>query len=105
MEITRNAIEICKAGEDLYRKMAGTQEHFTRMGSALTSTVKHFNNLVGAVEGRGSVFSLAARLHELKIGQEEIAEITPIETATRELQSSHWDEPIALAASEENPDG
>jgi DNA recombination protein RmuC len=101
MEITRNAIEICKAGEDLYRKLAGTQEHFTRMGSALTSTVKHFNNLVGAVEGRGSVFSLAAKLHGLKIGQEEIAEVTPVESAARSLQSDHWDEPIALAASEE----
>jgi DNA recombination protein RmuC len=101
MEITRNAIEICKAGEDLYRKLAGTQEHFTRMGSALSSSVKHFNNLVGAIEGRGSVFSLAAKLHELKIGQEEITEIAPIEMATRALQSDHWDEPIALAAVEE----
>jgi DNA recombination protein RmuC len=101
MEITRNAIEICKAGEDLYRKLAGTQEHFTRMGSALSSSVKHFNNLVGAIEGRGSVFSLAAKLHELKIGQEEITEIAPIEMATRALQSDHWDEPIALAAGEE----
>lgn len=104
MEITRNAIEICKAGEDLYRKLAGTQEHFTRMGSALSSTVKHFNNLVGAVEGRGSVFSLAAKLHELKIGQEDIAEVLPIETAARTLQSDHWDEPIALAASQEVPE-
>ncbi len=101
MEITRNAIEICRAGEDLYRKLAGTQEHFTRMGTALTSTVKHFNNLVGAVEGRGSVFALAAKLHELKIGQEEIAEVAPIETTTRSLQSDHWDEPIALAAAEQ----
>ncbi len=104
MEITRNAIEICNAGEALYRKLAGTQEHFNRMGTALTSTVKHFNNLVGAVEGRGSVFSLAARLHELKIGQEEIDEVLPIETAARSLQSEHWDQSIALAASEETLD-
>ncbi len=99
MEITRNAIEICKAGEDLYRKLAGTQEYFTKMGSALNSTVKQFNSLVGAVEGRGSVFSLAAKLHELKIGQDEIAETLPIETAARELQSAHWDTSVALAAS------
>lgn len=102
MEITRNAIEICTAGENLYRKLAGTQEHFAKMGNALSSSVKHFNNLVGAVEGRGSVFSLAAKLHELKIGQEEIPEIAPIENATRALQSNHWDEPIAIAASTES---
>lgn len=101
MEITRNAIEICKAGEDLYRKLAGTQEHFTKMGNALTSSVKHFNNLVGAVEGRGSVFSLAAKLHSLKIGQQEIAEVTPIEAAPRALQSDHWDETVAIAATED----
>jgi DNA recombination protein RmuC len=104
MEITRNAIEICRAGEDLYRKLAGTQEHFTKMGNALASSVRHFNNLVGAVEGRGSVFSLAVKLHELRIGQHEIAEIAPIETGTRALQSDHWDEPIALAAAEEGSD-
>jgi DNA recombination protein RmuC len=101
MEITRNAIEICKAGEDLYRKLAGTQEHFTRLGNALSGSVRHFNNLVGAVEGRGSVFSLAAKLHALKIGQGEIAEVAPVESAARVLQSEHWDDPVALAAAEE----
>ena len=101
MEITRNAIEICNAGEALYRKLAGTQEHFTKMGNALSSTVNCFNKLVGAVEGRGSVFSLAAKLHELKIGQEEITEIAAVEAVPRSLQSSHWDEPIALAAAGE----
>ena len=101
MEITRNAIAICKAGEDLYKKLAGTQMYFTRLGNALNSSVKQYNDLVGAVEGRGSVFSLAQKLHELKIGQEEIAEVMPIEIGTRSLQSDHWDEPIALAAAEE----
>ncbi|MGH9617105.1 MAG: DNA recombination protein RmuC [Acidobacteriaceae bacterium] len=101
MEITRNAIAICKTGEDLYKKLAGTQGYFTRLGNALTSSVKQFNDLVGAVEGRGSVFSMASKLHQLKIGQDEIPELLPIESATRALQSEHWDEPLALAAAEE----
>lgn len=100
MEITRNAVEICNAGEALYKKLAGTQEHFIKTGNALVSTVKSFNNLVGAVEGRGSVFSLAAKLHELKIGQQEIAEIMPIEIAARSLQSDHWDGPMPLHTEE-----
>ncbi|MHB1673865.1 MAG: DNA recombination protein RmuC [Acidobacteriaceae bacterium] len=104
MEITRNAIAICKAGEDLYKKLAGTQGYFTKLGNALNSSVKQFNDLVGAVEGRGSVFSLASKLHELKIGQDEIPEVLPIENATRSLQSDHWDEPLALAAVEERPE-
>lgn len=101
MEITRNAIAICQAGEDLYRKLAGTQNYFQKLGNALNSSVKHYNDLVGAVEGRGSVFSLAMKLHQLKIGQEEIAEISPLETTTRALQSEHWDESLTLAAAEE----
>ncbi len=101
MEITRNAIAICKAGEELYKKLGGTQVYFTRLGNALNSSVKQFNDLVGAVEGRGSVFSLASKLHGLKIGQDEIPEVLPIDSATRGLQSDHWDEPLALAAAEE----
>jgi DNA recombination protein RmuC len=101
MEITRNAIAICKAGEDLYKKLAGTQGYFTRLGNALNSSVRQYNDLVGAVEGRGSVFSLASKLHELKIGQDEIPEVLPIEGATRGLQSDHWDESLTLAAAAE----
>lgn len=102
MEITRNAIAICQAGEDLYRKLSGTQGYFLKLGNALNSSVKQYNDLVGAVEGRGSVFSLATKLHQLKIGQEEIAEIPSLETATRTLQSEHWDEPVSLAAAEDS---
>ena len=104
MEITRNAIEICKAGEDLYKKLAGTQEHFNRLGNALNNSVKHFNSLRSAVSGRGSVFSLASKLHQLGIGQEEIPEISLIETAARTDQSDYPEGPIALAASEETLD-
>lgn len=102
MEITRNAIDICKAGDELYKKLAGTQGYFTDLGKALNNSVKHFNNLVGAVEGKKSVFSLASKLHQLGIGQEEIAEIAPVELSTRALQSDHWDVPLTLAAAEES---
>ena len=101
LEITRNAAAICKAGEDLYKKLAATQGYFSDLGKALNNSVKHFNSLVSAVEGRGSVFSLAAKLHELKIGQTEIAEIPMLESATHSLQSEHWGEPLTLAAAEE----
>lgn len=104
MEVARNAAAIRDTGEALYKKLAGTQDYFAKMGNALNSTVKHFNSLVGAVEGKGSVFSLAAKLHEFKIGQSDIAEVPPVEMAARPLQSDHWDEPIALAAGEAAPE-
>ena len=60
------------------------------MGNALTSTVRHYNNLIGSVEGRGSVFTYARKLHELHIGQDELPEIGMLESVTRELQSEDW---------------
>lgn len=101
MEIVRNASDISNTASELYKKLTGTQEYFLKMGNALSSAVKHFNGLVGAVEGRGSVFSLAAKLHDLGIAQQEIPEIAPLETGVRALQSSHWEGPVTLAAAEE----
>jgi len=90
LEVTKNAVAIREVGEKLYDKLSTTQEHFSRMGSALQSTVRNYNNLVGSVEGRGSVFTYARKLHELHIGQEELPEIDMLESVTRELQAEDW---------------
>ena len=68
----------------------------------MNSSVKQYNDLVGAVEGRGSVFSLASKLHELKIGQDEIPEVLPDRkhdprACSRTTGMSRW----PLAAAEE----
>jgi hypothetical protein len=60
------------------------------MGNALSSTVKQYNSLIGCVEGRGSVFTYARKLHELHIGQDELPEIGMLESVTRELTSEDW---------------
>lgn len=90
MEVTKNAEAIREVGEKLYDKLVMMQEHFTRMGNTLSNTVKHYNSLVGSVEGRGSVFTYARKLHELHIGQEELPEIGMLESVTRELQAEDW---------------
>lgn len=90
MEVTKNALAIREVGEKLYDKLATAQDYFTKMGNALSSTVKQYNNLIGCVEGRGSVFTYARKLHELHIGQEELPEVGMLEAVTRELQSEDW---------------
>ncbi len=90
LEVTRNALAIREVGEKLYDKLATTQEHFTRMGNALTSTIKHYNALIGSVEGRGSVFTYARKLHELHIGQDELPGVDMLESVTRELTAEDW---------------
>jgi DNA recombination protein RmuC len=100
MEVTKNAIAIREAGEKLYDKLAGAQDYFNKMGRALTSAVGQYNSLIGCIEGRGSVFSQARKLHELGIGQEELAEIQLLESVTRDLKADDWShsEGLSLAA-------
>lgn len=90
MEITRNAIAIRDAGEALYRKMATLQKHFESLGSALGNSIKHYNNVVASVEGRGSVFFHARKLHELSIGDDGLDELKQLEAAPRLLQAEDW---------------
>jgi len=104
MEVTRNAIAIREAGQKLYDKLATAQDYFSKMGKALESAVRQYNSLVGCIEGKGSVFSQARKLHELGIGQDELTEVQPLESVARGLQSEDWSQPgkLSLAASE-NP--
>ncbi|HEY6444834.1 MAG TPA: DNA recombination protein RmuC [Acidobacteriaceae bacterium] len=90
MQITRNAVAIREAAQSLYEKLATAQEYFTKMGSALGNAVKHYNSLIGCVEGPRSVFSQARKLRELGIGQENLAEMPILESAVRDLKSDDW---------------
>jgi DNA recombination protein RmuC len=103
MDVTRNAIDIRTVGQDLYNKLAVAHEHFLNMGKAITNSVRHYNSLVGSVEGRGSVFSLARNMGAMGVGQIEIAELPPIELATRDLKADDWI-PGLLSGSQENED-
>jgi DNA recombination protein RmuC len=90
MEITRNAIAIRDAGEALYKKMTTLQDHFDSLGKALGSSIKHYNNVVAAVEGKGSVFFHARKLRELSIGDSELDEVKQLEVTPRLLQAEDW---------------
>jgi DNA recombination protein RmuC len=90
LEITRNAQTIRDTGEKLYEKLATAHRYFSQMGNALTSTVKHYNNLVGCLEGRGSVFTHARTLHELAIGQAELPEMPKLDAVPRDLKAPDW---------------
>lgn len=89
-EVTKNAVAIREVGEKLYDKLANAQKYFTQMGNALSSTVKQYNKLIACIEGRGSVFTYARKLHELQIGQDELPEIGMLESITSELKAEDW---------------
>lgn len=108
MEITRNAVAIREAGQKLYEKLSTAQEYFMKMGNALVSAVRQYNSMVGCIEGRGSVFSLARKLHDLGIGEDELSETPQLEIAARGLMSDDWQQrgrSFDLAANaDNNPD-
>jgi DNA recombination protein RmuC len=106
MKITRNAIAIRDEAEKLYKKLATAQEYFVKLGKALATSVSHYNNLVGTVEGRGGIFTQSRKLHELGVSTEEMPEVKDMEAPIRQLQSDDWqvqdrDEPMEPAAAEE----
>ncbi len=107
MEVTRNAIAIREAGQRLYDKLATLQDYFSKMGRSLESAVRQYNSLVGCIEGRGSVFMLARRLHEFGIGHADLEENQLLGSVVRDLQGDEWVQPdLSLAANaeeDENP--
>ncbi|MGC9293289.1 MAG: DNA recombination protein RmuC [Acidobacteriaceae bacterium] len=107
MEITRNAIAVRDIAAALYDKLAKAQEHFVKMGKALASSVTHYNNLVGTVEGRGGVFTQSRKLRELGVGADELPEVKEVESPVRQLQNEDWqmqDAPSGLALAAEAED-
>ncbi|HEY1501479.1 MAG TPA: DNA recombination protein RmuC [Acidobacteriaceae bacterium] len=100
MDITRNAIAIREAAEKLYDKLTTARNYFDSLGNSLKRSMTLYNNLVGCVEGRESVFDQARKMHELGIGHNEIPETMPaLEPATRELKADDW-KPDSQAALE-----
>ena len=90
MQITRDAVLIRDTAEQLYKKLTSAQDHFIAMGKAISNAAKQYNNLVGAVEGRGSVFSQGRKLHELGIGAGHIEPTNPLDLAVRPLIADDW---------------
>jgi len=100
MDITRNAIAIREAAEKLYDKLTTARNYFDSLGNSLKRSMTLYNNLVGCVEGRDSVFDQARKMHELGIGHHEIPETAPVlEPPARELKADDWqpDPQAALA--------
>ena len=81
--IAKEAMEIGKAGSELYDRLAIAAEHMKRVGGGLESAVKNYNKFVGSFER--NVLSAGRRLSEkgIEIGKREIEEIPQIaETPT-----------------------
>ena len=81
--IAREAVEIGKAGAELYDRLAVAAEHMKRVGGGLETAVNNYNKFVGSFER--NVLSAGRRLHEkgIEIGKREIDDIPKVEATPR----------------------
>jgi DNA recombination protein RmuC len=86
-KVAENAAAVAELGRDLYKRLAVLGSHVASTGRSIENSVKHYNFLVGSLEG--SVMPQARRFNELQVEgtSEPIAELAPVETDIRELRS------------------
>ena len=81
--IAREAVEIGKAGAELYDRIAVACDHLKRVGSGLESAVSNYNKFASSFER--NVVSSAKRLREkgIAIGKREVEEPALVESQPR----------------------
>lgn len=81
--IAREAVEIGKAGAELYDRLAVAAEHMKRVGGGLETAVNNYNKFVGSFER--NVLSAGRRLKDkgIEIGKRDIETVPLVEAAPR----------------------
>lgn len=98
-KLARNARDISILGKELYERLRSLGAHFENVGKGLDRAVEAYNKAVGSLESR--VMVSARKFAELGAPvADEIAELNPIETTTRNLTLDFQD-PDPAAAEEQ----
>ncbi len=96
-KLARNAHEISALGKELHDRLRMLGAHIDNVGKGLDRAVESYNKAVGSLESR--VMVSARKFVELGAPvTDEIAELSPIETTTRNL-TLEFDDPEALDSS------
>lgn len=97
-KLARNAREISALGKELHDRLRMLGAHIDNVGKGLDRAVESYNKAVGSLESR--VMVSARKFVELGAPvTEEIAELSPIETTTRNL-TLEFDDPENAEAAE-----
>jgi DNA recombination protein RmuC len=89
--IAREAVEIGRAGAELYDRLAVAAEHMKRVGGGLETEVNNYNKFVGSFER--NVLSAGRRLKDkgIEIGKREIEDVPLVEAAPRYVELAGTD--------------
>jgi DNA recombination protein RmuC len=85
-QLAREAVEIGRAGAELYDRLAVAAEHLKRVGSGLDSAVGNYNKFVASFER--NVLTSGRRLKDkgIEIGKREIEDVPLVEAAPRHAE-------------------
>ena len=101
-KLARNAMEISALGKELHERLRNMGAHVENLGKGLDRAVEAYNKAVGSLESR--VMVSARKFVELGAPvTEEIAELSPIETTTRNLTLDFEDLESAEPPEESEP--
>ncbi|MFM5895402.1 MAG: DNA recombination protein RmuC [Novosphingobium sp.] len=87
-QLAREAIEIGKAGAELYDRLAVAADHLKGVGAGLDRAVRKYNDFVGSFER--NVLTSGRRLKDkgIAIGKREIEEVSPIDSLPRHADNA-----------------
>lgn len=94
-QLAREAVEIGRAGAELYDRLAVAAEHLKRVGGGLESAVNNYNKFVSSFER--NVLSSGRRLRDqgIEIGKREIEDVPLVEALPRHAAAE--DSPVLPA--------
>ncbi len=95
--LSENARAVFELGRELYDRICHLGPHVDRLGKALTSAVKTYNQTVGSLESR--VLVTARRLNQLGLVDGALAEPGLIEENTRALSAPELTAPMEVVSS------
>jgi DNA recombination protein RmuC len=87
-EAAEQAIEIQRAGEELYRRVLTMATAVAAVGKSIAKSADSYNRLVGTLEGR--VMPAGRRMSELAIAEAEIPALTALDPQIRPLDAGKW---------------
>ena len=99
-QLAREAVEIGKAGAELYDRLAVAADHLKGMGAGLDRAVRKYNDFVGSFER--NVLTSGRRLRDkgIEIGKREIEDVPVLEASPRYADAEGGDRPALTLVNE-----
>jgi DNA recombination protein RmuC len=83
--LAESAAEVFRLGRELHERLGVMGSRLDKLGRALQSSVKAYNETVATVESR--VMVQARRFNDLKVTEAELTGLTQLEATTRQIQA------------------